>query len=118
MAKKGSRPKIKITLTPEQREHQRHHHRQGQEPGAQAQFMEVDQLGQGGWVDQCGEMLRHLLIGRGHGRPFAPVALDGASVSDGTAFLGFGIGGRGRFHTPVLSSPGDSATPLTRSPNP
>ena len=80
-------------LAPEHGEHQGDHHRQGQEPGAQPQGVKVRQLGEGRRMDQVGRCWAILLIGRGHGRPFAAIALDGAGMTDGTAFLGFGIGG-------------------------
>ena len=101
-------------LAPEHADHQGDHHRQRQEPRPQAQGVKVSQLRQGGGMDQLGQVLRHLLVGRSHGRALAPVALDGAGVADGTAFLRFGLGGGRRFHTPVLSLPSLPATPLTK----
>lgn len=98
-------------LSPDKREDEGHHDRQGEGAFAQAERVIGMHLGQRRWMDQVGEVSFQGGIGRGDHRALPPVALDRPGMAHG-ALNPCGFFRRG-CHSSILPN-GTRATPLTR----
>src|ERR671917_74229 len=74
-------------MAPDQAEDEGHHDRQGEDALAQAHLLEGSNLGEGGGLDELSQASLNLGGGGSDCRAFGAVALNGASMTDGTWFF-------------------------------
>jgi hypothetical protein len=80
-------------LAPDHGQDEGDHHRESEQALSQAQLAEVIELSQGRRMDQVGEALDHLQIGRSGDGSLGAIALDGPGVAHRAALAGRFVGG-------------------------